>query len=100
MRAYLTALVYNGLDPFGEIDEPFCRVSLNVFPNAIFLGFDKVMNNLKHQHRCDVCSVDLSKQLKILIFIINDGNLDYSTWQLHSFSSVIPEHAKDGMLIL
>lgn len=54
MRAYLTALVYNGLNPFGEIDDPFCRVSLNVFPNAIFLGFDKVINNLKHQHRRDV----------------------------------------------
>lgn len=101
MRAYLSALVYNGLDPFTEIDEAFCRVYLNVFPNAIFLGFDKVMNNLKHHHRSGVCSVDLSKQLKkILIFIINDGNLDYSTWQLHSFSSVIPEHANDGMLIL
>lgn len=79
MRAYLTALVYNGLDHFGDIDEPFCRVSLNVFPNAVFLGFVKVVNNLKHHHRSGVCSVDLSKQLKILIFIFNDGNLDYST---------------------
>lgn len=64
MRAYLSALVYNGLDPFTKIDEAVCRVSLNVFPNAIFLGFDKVMNNLKHHRRSGVCLVDLSKQLK------------------------------------